>query len=169
MLSWVAPLQATLNNADEVFHFDANHHVIDWWWNGTWNEADLTALTGAAVAVAGSGLHSHVNTRGSTDEIFFIDGSHHVDALWLNSTGVWHVTDVTAAAAAAAAGAVTALSSHFDTVGNVDQAFFLDGNQHVQALWWDGAWHDTDVTLRLAHQLLLRTALSRVTTTRSLV
>jgi hypothetical protein len=138
----------TLANVDEVFYLDSNQDVDSLWWDGTtWHVTGVTTVAGAGPAAAGSALTSHVNTLGNSDEVFYLASNGHVNALWWQSFQ-WHVSDVSAVAGGAVAVAGSALSSHFSTVANVDEVFYLDSSQNVDSLWWDGTtWHVTDVTI----------------------
>lgn len=139
----------TLVNTDEVFFFDSAQDLSQLWWDGTnWHWTDVTMSAAAPPAAAGSALAGHINTLGNDDEVFYVGSNGHIyEPWWENVNFLWHLTDVTTAAVAPLAAAGTPLASHFNSVANVDEIFYLCTNQHICQLWWDGnTWHSADVT-----------------------
>jgi hypothetical protein len=97
-----------------------------------WHAADLTAATGAPVAV-GDPCGYLFNAQG-TQHVVFRSGDGHIRELWWEPTGGWHAADLTAVTGApAAAGDPTGYV--FDTQGS-QHVMYRDGNGHIQELWW---------------------------------
>lgn len=139
----------TIANDDEVFYFDTNQHLDSFWWDGNiWHISDITGAAGAPAADAGSAVTGHINTRGNTDEVFYLCAGGHLCGPWWTSTDwQWHSADITILAGCCVPIMQgSALSSHFDSVGNVDVVFYQLPDQRIISNWWDGTWHATDVT-----------------------
>lgn len=142
----------TIANADEVFYLGADSisgspHVHQLWWSaGVWHTTDVTAASGAPLAVSGSPLASHDDTLAGTDEVFYLGSNQHVYELsWSN--GVWHFTDTNAASGGLSTEVASPVSAYLDTIANADEVMYLGTDQHVHELYWQsGIWHAVDVT-----------------------
>jgi all-beta uncharacterized protein len=60
----------------------------------------------------------------------------------------WQTTDLTATEGAPLAESGSALAGHMNTVAvpNTDEVFNVDTNLNLDANWWNGSWHVTDLT-----------------------
>jgi hypothetical protein len=142
-------LSDTIYKTPDVFWLGTDQHVHLNYYNGScWQMSDPTAdaVGGAPPAAAGSALTSLLDTVNHTPDVFYLDTNQHVHILYFN--GQWQTTDVTANAVGGAppAAAGSALTSLLDTVNHTPDVFYLDTNQHVHILYFNGRWQTTDVT-----------------------
>lgn len=106
---------------------------------------DLTELTDAPVAVAGSALTSTVAGTGSI-HAFYLGTNHHVYELYGSGT-TWFSDDATSQAGAPVAVSGSALTSIIVTPG-IPYVYYLGTNFHVYELWKgsDTTWFSNDIT-----------------------
>jgi hypothetical protein len=136
-------------NVEEVEYIGTDHHVYQFWYNGTWHSADLTTLSGAvANADSSSGINNIMNTIGNAMEVEYIGTDHHVYALWypLGGGGLWHASDLTLASGNPNAVAGSPLTSSMDPIANTEDLDYIGADHHVYELWYNGLWHPADVT-----------------------
>jgi len=128
-----------------VYHLRTDQHVQELCGDGsTWQTQDLTTLTGALVAAAGSALSTFVDGAGGF-HVYYLGTDLHVHELFVVN-GAWNTTDDTAAAGAPNAAAGSALSSFVDRVGGF-HVYYLGTDQHVHELFFvNGAWNTSDDT-----------------------
>ena len=144
----IAGSQGYTNSAQQTAYIDTQMHIqllssVD---GQTWQQTDLTRLTGAPVT-NGSVLTSYSWTKGGRQQIAYIDAFGHVHLLSSGVDGHWQVLDVTQLAAAPLAGGKTLFGYDWQQTGS-QQIVFVDRSQHIQELESvDGtSWHVTDVT-----------------------
>ena len=93
-----------------VYHLRTDQHVQELCGDGsTWQTQDLTTLTGALVAAAGSALSTFVDGAGGF-HVYYLGTDQHVRELFFFN-GAWTTSDDTAAAGAPNAAAGSALTS----------------------------------------------------------
>ena len=141
------------SGAAHGFYLDVNRHVIDLALSagGVWSRQDLTALTGAGVAVADSSLAAMLDAAGN-GRVFYIGANQHVWQLKLSTAGVWSsVGDMTSAAGSSKTVATgSSLVAIGPAAGSAIHVLYLDSTQHVNDLRRTvpdpGTWSDQDVT-----------------------
>ena len=138
------------SGASRAYCIDANNHVQEFGWEGTWwaiSDLTLAAVGNAPPAAFGSALASH-DSSGS--RVYFTDSEGHVHEL-ASTAGAWNTTDLilVAVGTAPAAAAGSALTSHDSITGLTgSRVYFIDdaGHVHELAVVPDG-WNTTDLTL----------------------
>ena len=137
------------DNTDFVFYLDANQHLNVLQWDGNaWTNQDVTVASGATnIVAAGSSLASIAKANG-TVHAFYLGGDQHVYQIFW-TTSRWVNQDLTATvvnnSALAASGSSLASSTRSD---NTDYVSYLDVNQHLNMLIWDGStWTNKDITV----------------------
>ncbi|MGA9543719.1 MAG: hypothetical protein WBQ85_09125 [Candidatus Sulfotelmatobacter sp.] len=124
------------SSAEDVFYLGTNHHAYVLYLaqgSTSWSFADLTSLTGGALAASGSALTSVANSSGEED-LYYLGTNQHVDVLYLLQGGSWSFADLTALTGGALAASGSALASFADTTG--EHAFYLGTNQHLYQLYF---------------------------------
>jgi hypothetical protein len=134
----------TIAGTEDLEYVGANQHVYILWYNGLWHPDDLTVASGAANLASNGGLHTLVNTIANTMEVDYVGTDQHVYGFWYN--GIWHSTDLTITTGAPAAVAASPLTSAADTVAGTIDLVFVGTDLHVHQLWYNGLWHNTDLT-----------------------
>lgn len=125
----------TVADVTEVFFIDTNGHLVSLWWQPyQWQTSDLTVITGAPLPSAGSQIVGYMNTLDGLDEVFYIGADQHIYQLWWSNWS-WHFTDLTAIAGGPVAANGSSLNSHFNTVANTDQLYYIGTDQHIHLLW----------------------------------
>ncbi len=145
-----APLALTtavnpVANTMDVDFIGADGHVHLFWYNGIWNKADLSALTGAQNASSTGGIKAIFNSIANTMEVHYIGSDQHVHTLWYN--GTWHTTDLTASTGAPNAASNTSVTASMDSIANTEDVEYIGTDNHVHQLWYNGLWHTTDLTV----------------------
>jgi RHS repeat-associated protein len=128
------------------FYLGTNQHLITIYWSGSaWLTADVTALSGGALATAGSALTTLSIGAGSSPMMTFYEGpSQHIYSIYWTTTSVWQTLDFTSFSGATnVAAAATALTNSNPSI----QAFYFGSNQHIDDINWNGsAWVNSDLT-----------------------
>ncbi|HEY2390212.1 MAG TPA: RHS repeat-associated core domain-containing protein [Candidatus Angelobacter sp.] len=128
------------------FYLGTNQHLITVYWSGSaWATADVTALSGGALATAGSSLTTLSIGAGSTPMMTFYEGpSQHIYSIYWTTTSVWQTLDFTSFSGATnVAAAATALTNNNPSI----QAFYFSTTQHIDDINWNGsAWVNSDLT-----------------------
>lgn len=143
--SGVNTLMNTIGNAMEVHYIGTDHHIYSLWYNGAWHEVDHTLNDGAPLAQAGSPLTSALDTIAGTEDLEYVNTSQHVQQLWYN--GLWHPNDLTVASGAANLASNGGMHTLVNTIVNTMEVHYVGTDQHVYALWYNGAWHSADLTI----------------------
>jgi hypothetical protein len=130
-----------------VYYFDANMHVRELAWNGGWGATDLTALTGAVAAVAGSDLAS-LTPGTNLVRIYYNSYDGHVREV--GYTGHWGASDPSATVGAAPAVAGSALGATIPPAGSGTSAvqirvYYLTSDSHIHELSYNSGWHINDL------------------------
>jgi hypothetical protein len=92
-------------------------------------------------------LAAFVQANLNTAHVIYGDANNHVmDLYWQN--GGWHHNDLTVAAGNPPGPAPgTPLVGHSWESRNTAHVIYADVNNHVMELYWDGNWHNTDLTV----------------------
>lgn len=127
-----------------VYYIGSNNHVWQLFYDGVWHNNDITAMSGNVVAVnAISGLSSVVDRSGHF-AIYYIGANAHVWQLFYD--GVWHNNDVSALSGNPVTPILASpISSLIDSSGHF-AIYYISGDQHVWQLFYDGVWHNNDIT-----------------------
>jgi hypothetical protein len=142
LTSWADP------GYQHVAFVSPDQHVRELYYplaGGGWACADLTAATGAPVAVSGSALTSWADP--GYQHVVFVSADQHVRELYYPlAGGVWANADLTAATGAPPAVAA-ALTSWADA--HYQHVVFVSADQHVHELFYPlagGVWAANDLT-----------------------
>jgi len=142
-----SPLTSFTDSYGEaVFYLGQNGHVYQLNWNHVsgWGHADLTTLTGSAVAAAGSPLTSFTDSYG--EAVFYFGQNSHVYQLNWNHINGWGHADITAITGSALAATGSRLTSYGDSVG--EAVFYSGPSNHLYQLNWNhvNGWGHADIT-----------------------
>jgi RHS repeat-associated protein len=128
------------------FYLGTNQHLITIYWSGSaWATADVTTLSGGALATVGSALTTLSIGAGSTPMMTFYEGpSQHVYSIYWTTSSVWQTLDFTSFSGATnVAAAATAFTNSSPSI----HAFYFGSNQHLDDINWNGsAWVNSDLT-----------------------
>ena len=112
---------------------------------GTWQDSDLTILTGGPLAESDTPIADIVDPIQNATTVSYVATDSHLHQLSL-SNGAWHDSDLTAATGAPQANG-TALATVLDTIENFVRLHYVGVDLHVHELYdAGGAWHDFDLT-----------------------
>lgn len=150
-LSAVTPAPAALEGAivtyvdvaqaiQHVVYVGADRHLHELWCDDTgWHATDLTAVTGAPPAVAGTAAGYMFHAQG-TQHVFYVGVDNKIHELWSDPSG-WQASDLTTMtdAPAPAAGPIGAYA--FETQGT-QHVIYRGTDDKLYELWWDAdGWH----------------------------
>ncbi len=134
------------DGSSHAFYLSTNQHVWHLFWNSTasWQNQDLTAITGNTTAAASSKLSSVFDSSGNT-HVFYLDANQHVHELFCCS---WQDHDLTAITGSPTAISGSAMASTGAAQGNTVHLYYQGGNQHLyhMSLSNSGNWSSQDVT-----------------------
>jgi RHS repeat-associated protein len=140
-----AAMWGTTGNIHALF-LDTNQNLNRIVWSGTaWITNNLTSMTGAAVAVAGSKLTT-IATGTPIDLMTFYEGAgqHIYSIYWNGSAGTYQTLDFTSWSGA------TNIASVLTSLANNPAGphmFYFSSNQHLDDILWNGsAWVNADLT-----------------------
>ena len=126
------------------FYIATNQHVITIYWSGTiWTTADLTAVSGGALAASGSSLTTTVPNAGATPLMTFYEGSnqHIYSSHWFTGNNSWQTADFTGATN------LGALQTSLANNSGGPHAYYFTADQHLHDMNWNGsAWVNLDLT-----------------------
>jgi len=117
-------------------------YVQELYWNGTWHTDNATSQAGVpqyALAAVGSALTGFVNTGGIGDtgmHVMYEGSNQHVYALHAASSPAWGYFDATTECGCIAPIGGSTLASFQDTVTGGVRLYFIDGNLHLEELYW---------------------------------
>jgi len=127
----------------DVFGVGANGHVIQRWWDGSWHWADLGA---PPATVGGGGLYGPLAAASwgpNRIDVFGRGRNGNVVQLWWN--GSWHWSDLGVPPPTVGGGAIRGSLTATSWGTNRYDVFAVGDNGHVVQLWWNGAWHWSDL------------------------
>ncbi len=136
----------------EAFYVDNAQHVHELYQyaaTNTWQQADVTALSGAPLAAPGTPLVSVVNPYSKSTQAAYLDSSGHINTLYSLNGSSWFTADLTASSGAPAAAANSSLAMEVDPLTKGVEIYFLGIDRHVRALSWAASatgWHSSDPT-----------------------
>ncbi len=134
-----------VRNTMDVDYIATDGHVHQFFYNGIWHFADLSALTGTSGASLTGGLKATFNTVGSVAEVHYISTDGHVHTLWYN--GAWNHTDLTnAVAGSPLAASNSPITAAMDPLANTEDVEYIGADLHVHQFWYNGTWHASDLT-----------------------
>ncbi len=149
----LAAYETAFNSQQHVnFPFNASGsvHVAELFFDDAWHFNDLSQLTGAPEVVPPllDGYVTTFNNQMHVNFVAYVGADIHVFELIYNGT-TWISNDLTQLT-----GAPSFLNSElnrgldgYQTEFNFQQHVnFIDTNQHVHELYYDGAWHHNDLT-----------------------
>jgi hypothetical protein len=140
----------TAQGTEHVNYRDAQGHICELWWDGSWHFNDLTAATGAPIAA--SDPHGYVFDSQGTQHVNYRGADNHVYELWDDGTA-WHFNDLTAATGAPLAASDP--RGYVFSAQATQHVNYRGADNHVYELWDDGtAWHFNDLTVAAAGSLL---------------
>jgi hypothetical protein len=122
---------------------DHVHHL--WYNNATWQDADLTAITGQYGTAASFGaLAAFRTTPNNQLHVYYVDmNSHDVHQLYFNNK-IWNDEDLTLEAGGIAASPY-GLSGF--AIGNLQYVFYVGSDTHMHMLSYNNInWGDHDIT-----------------------
>ncbi len=137
----------TPDGMPHVFYVSDSQHVFQLSWNSAsgWQSQDLTALTGATLAISGSALTSVL--QGSISNVFYLDSTGHVQHLSLNGSS-WSSEDLTSLTSGALALAGSPVSSIGAATDGMLHVFYVGTDHHIYRMYWDSGntLHNQDFT-----------------------
>jgi hypothetical protein len=130
------------NGSKQVFYLTPDGHVHALWVTPSipWSHIDLTAVTGAPAAAAGSPLSGYAWEGHDSEQVFYLTPDGHVQVLWVTSSIPWSHVDLTAFTGAPPAAAGSPLSGYPWESNNSEQVVYLtpDGHVHELSVMGDG-------------------------------
>jgi hypothetical protein len=110
----------------------AEDHVHELWWDGSWHNADLTAVTGSPPAWNQPDPHGYMFDAQRTQHVVYIGREQHVHELvW---DGNWHHTDLSLEAGAPPAeGGPPGYAFEAELTQHV---LYRGSDRHVHELTW---------------------------------
>lgn len=124
--------------------------------NASWQNQDLTAITGNTLAIAGGSLTSDAGAAGNPVHLYYIGASQHIYSLyWNSSTLAWTNFDITANTGNTLPATGSQLSASVASDGTT-HVFYLGSNQHIyQLLCCTSNWQNQDLTAIAGNTLAL--------------
>ena len=119
---------------------DHLHHL--WYNNATWQDQDLTALTGGATSY-GAGVAAFRTTPNNQLHVFYADTGGYIHQVYYNNTS-WSDQNLTSLLGAplAVVGGVSGFA-----IGNSQYVFYISSpDQHVHQMSYVNNWSDLDIT-----------------------
>jgi hypothetical protein len=138
---------------------DHIHHL--WYNNANWQNDDITALTGGAIATPYGAIAAFRTTPNNQLHVYYVENvSSHVHQLYYNGAS-WSDSDLTALTGGPQANAYGI--SGF-AVGNLQYVFYLSLDEHIHELNYNNAnWSDQDLTALVGGNLATSTLVAFVT------
>ncbi|MGA8028806.1 MAG: family 16 glycosylhydrolase [Bryobacteraceae bacterium] len=134
-------------NGVRTYYAGTDQHVHELFLSGeTWQDADLTMITGATSVSSGTGFATILDPAYSNAVRTYYTGSdQHVHELFLNN-GLWQDGDITMLTGGPSAATGSSLASLFDPNYNGVRTYYIGADQHVHELFLSGAtWQDGDL------------------------
>jgi hypothetical protein len=137
-----------------VFYLGADqhvHHIFAFTSTGTWQQDDISAITGAPAAASGSQLTSFLDRNavtGAFQSVFYAGTDGNVKHIFGTASG-WQRDDISALSHAQAAETASPLSSFLDATfatGASQAVFYVGTDHHVRHIFPMGTWQTDDPT-----------------------
>ncbi len=132
-----------------VVYAGADSHLHELWCDDTgWHTTDLTAVTGAPGAVAGTAAGYMFDAQG-TQHVFYVGADNKIHELWTDPSG-WHASDLTTMTGAPTPAASLLGAYAFEAQGT-QHVIYLGVDDKLYELWWDSdGWHVGDLSASVA-------------------
>ncbi|MGA8027521.1 MAG: hypothetical protein WB992_10260 [Bryobacteraceae bacterium] len=147
--SKLASLFDTVYNGVRTYYIGADQDVHELFLSGsTWQDADLSAITGGPHVTPGSALATLYDSKYSGVRTDYVATDQHVHELFL-SGGMWQDADLTSIAGGINVSGGSGLVGIVDPVySNAVRDYYVGTDQHVHELFLSGGvWSDGDITL----------------------
>ena len=136
----------TFNQQQHVNFVGSDNHVHELYFENGWRHNDLTSQAGAPEARAGSPLDGYETAFNSQQHVNFIGNDGHIHELYFDGND-WRHNDLSARTGAPPAAPGSSLDGYATTFNNQQHINFLDANNHVHELYFDGNnWGHNDLT-----------------------
>lgn len=137
----------TFQGTQHVVYVGTDGHVHELWYSADsadgWHHHDLTAATGAPLAINGA----FGQEFSSQQHVFFEGRDLHIHELIWDQDYGWSHQDLTQMTEAGLAAARPSAYVFYDQ--GTEHVVYLGIDRHVHELWWQaGYWHHNDLTLR---------------------
>jgi hypothetical protein len=132
----------------DVLYAGTDRHLHLLWWNGDpWHTVDITSQNGGHNIAAGFPI---VQTNVGNG-LYFVGSDANIYISWNNGSSStasgWNTASITTIAGAPIASQGTTLYGYTDPVSGNLNVFYVDTNQHLRLLWWNGdPWRTVDIT-----------------------
>lgn len=131
----------------DIFGVGRNGHVVQLWYNGAWQWADLGAIPSNVNANSFAGTITAASSGSERYGIFGVDQDHNVHPFWFD--GKWHWGESVTIPRSADGGdlpvQIAAASwglGRYDIFGTASDTNLFE---HVFQLWYDGGWDSIDL------------------------
>ncbi|MBZ5531579.1 MAG: BACON domain-containing protein [Acidobacteriia bacterium] len=127
------------------------HHIFAFTSTGTWQTDDISAITGAPSASAGSSISSFLDRTfltGAAQAVFYFGTDGHVNHIFGTATG-WQRDDISSLSQALAAESGSPVSSFLDNTlvtGASQGVFYVGTDHHVHHIFAMSTWQTDDLT-----------------------
>ena len=127
---------------------DGHIHELSVSVGGGWNHADLTALTGAPSAAAGSPIAAYGWEAGGSKQVVYVTDDGHIHELSVSVGGGWNHADLTALTGAPSAAAGSPIAAYGWEAGGSKQLVYVTGDGHIHELvvGMGAGWSHADLT-----------------------
>jgi hypothetical protein len=132
----------SITQSSQVFYLASDNHIHQLYAfaDGIWHTQDLTAST-SAPAAAGSPFVTVFDPIITSTDMYYVTSTGHMEQLKYTSATGWVAQDLTAFTGAPNASTLASLSTNYDPVTNTLQVYYVDINQHLTQLYYNGvAW-----------------------------
>ena len=141
-------------NQDHFAYLDANGHIQDCWYDGSWN---LQQINGGSPTVAGEPVMTNgpaaagdlfVTVYDNQQHFSYLDGMGNIQDCWYD--GSWNLQQINAGTGPTVPGEpVAAAQATAPAVGGLfvcqyngqDHFAYVDANGNIQDCWYDGSWN----------------------------
>ena len=134
----------SFSDGQHAYFVANNQHVhMVYFSNSTWQDQDVTVMTGGPSASSTSGLSSYAISDGQ--HIYFVGTDQHVHMAYFNNS-FWQDQDVTVMTGGPLASTTGGISSYVFSDGQ--HIYFRGTDQHVHMAYFNNtSWQDQDVTV----------------------
>ena len=140
------------DNSQHVFSISADGHIHEYYGTSSWQDNDLSNLTGAPAAAVGSGLAATVYSYDQSQHVDYITPDGHVHELAWQPNGQWRESDLSSITGASPATPGTSLATYVyppdassASMRHVDY-ISTDGHIHDLLCPSDNNWQNQDLS-----------------------
>jgi hypothetical protein len=133
------------NQQPHVNYVGADSHVHELWYDNGWHHNDLTALAGGPNAAPGTALAGYATESNRQQHVVYIGTDNRLHELWYDSG--WHHNDLTLASGAPNPIVLDSLAGYATEFNQQQHIIFIGPGRQIYELWYDGTWHNNDLTL----------------------